>query len=152
MSKWIIVVLLILGGCILTGCAFIEPTTELSGGPFGWRFYDSKDNDITLKNAEFNADSRAFSIDELTIVNRSSPVIEANVQQMLAFVEQQKAANEGIKAAFDGLAQMTGLITRMAETILPGSGVSVESEWGGGEGHLGPSNPCPPVPATRPDG
>lgn len=77
---------------LLEGCAFITPTTELSGP--GWHFVDTKDNDIEFVG---NFESGKFIIEKLTISNKSSPVIEANVQQMLALVEQQKAANEGIK-------------------------------------------------------
>ncbi len=140
-------VVVILGGCVLTGCAFIKPTTQLKAGIFGFEFYDTKDNDVVVKGAHFNPETKEFTVDELTVANKSSPVIEANIAQMMAFVEQQHAANEGIKAAFDGLAQMTGLITRMAETILPGSGLSVDTAIGGGKAHIGPpaSQPvCPP--------
>ena len=52
-----------------------------------------------------------FTIEKLVISNKSSPVIEANVQQMLAFAEQQRAANEGITAAFDGIAQTVSSLT-----------------------------------------
>ena len=137
-------IVLILGGCVLSGCAYNKPTTELSASAFGgFKFYDSKDNDIIVKGAEFNPETKQFSVEELTVKNAASPVIDANVQQMLAFVEQQRAANEGIKAAFDGLATMTGLITRMAETILPGSGGSIDTPYGGGEIHIS-------SPATKP--
>lgn len=85
---------------LLCGCAFITPTTELSGP--GWSFRDTKDNDIDLV-ASYDPETKSFKIEKLIISNKSSPVIEANVQQMLAFVEQQKAANEGIKAAFEGI-------------------------------------------------
>ena len=98
-----------LGGCVL-GCAFIKPTTQLSGGALGWEFVDTKDNDIALEGASFDPASKTFKIEKLIIGNKSSPVIEANVQQMLAFVEQQKAANEGIKAVFAGLSDMMNVV------------------------------------------
>lgn len=88
------------------GCAFIKPTTSFEGP--GWSFMDTKDNDIIMDRPSFTKDgqSASFNAERISVANKSSSVIEANVQQMLAFVEQQKAANEGIKAAMSGLAQI----------------------------------------------
>jgi len=105
-------------GCVVLscihGCAFIKPTTELQGP--GWRFTDTKDNDIDLV-CSYDPDTHAFKIEKLVISNKSSPVIEANVQQMLAFVEQQKAANEGIKAAFAGIAETVGSLVPIVQEM-----------------------------------
>ena len=98
---------LIASCCCLAGCAFIKPTTEIVGP--GWRFTDTKDNDIDLV-CSYDPETNAFKIDKLIISNKSSPVVEANVQQMLAFAEQQRAANEGIKTAFEGINQILGLL------------------------------------------
>ena len=132
-------------GCIglscISACAFIKPTTELQGP--GWRFTDTKDNDIDLV-CSYDPETHAFKIDKLVISNKSSPVIDANVPQMLAFVEQQKAANEGIKAAFAGIAQTLGAVTpivgelRQAVTDLRGQ---VSAGPAGVTATLGPPAP-----------
>jgi hypothetical protein len=81
-------------GCLatLTGCAFIKPTTKMGGGPFGWEFVDTKDNNVSVKNLIVDPKTKVITVEELILTNAASPVIEANVQQMLAFVEQQKQA------------------------------------------------------------
>jgi hypothetical protein len=107
---WRIVAMAVFVCSLCSGCAFIKPTTEVSG-PGGWHFVDTKDNDVTIKGAKYNSATHDGGIDEVVVSNKASPVIEANVQQMLAFVEQQKAANEGIKIAFAGLSDMISQLT-----------------------------------------
>jgi hypothetical protein len=100
MRTWmlIVVAVLVLFG---PGCAMIKPTTELTGPGFAFR--DTKDNDVTVKKVEYNPETKALTIKDLAVSNKASPVIRENVKQMLAFVEQQKAANEGIRIALSGL-------------------------------------------------
>jgi hypothetical protein len=115
MWKLVVLLLVVVAG---SGFAFIKPTTEFSFNPATGqaRFIDTKDNRVQVddfkvsKNPDgtFNCEFK-----QLLVENQSSPVINANVNQMLAFAEQQRAANEGIKAAFDG-------ITNVAAQIMPG--------------------------------
>jgi len=135
-------------GCLalscISACAFIRPTTELCGP--GWRFTDTKDNDIDFVG-NFDPTTGKFTIEKLVISNKSSPVIEANVQQMLAFVEQQKAANDGIKAAFAGIAQTIGsLAPLVSELRLAVTGLRGEVSAGpaGVTAILGPPAPVTP--------
>jgi len=106
-----------LGSCI-TGCAMITPHTQVGFDPVSRTvtFYDSKDNSIIVKNMTYDPEG-GFTLEELTIDNKSTPVIEANVQQMLAFVEQQKAANEGIIAFMGGLANIVGQLTPLVGNL-----------------------------------
>ena len=115
--RWILATLLVLS----CGCAFIKPITEIKGGPMGWRFTDTKDNDVLVKNAIYNPDTGSFSVEEVNVSNKSSPVIEANVQQMLAFVEQQRAANEAILGVMAELRQAVGILTGGTVELIKGS-------------------------------
>jgi hypothetical protein len=97
-----------LGGCLTVGtagCAQIKPTTKFGGTIFGWEFVDTKDNDIEIIDLDVSPGAKSVKAASIIIRNNSSDVIDANVAQMMAFVEQQRAANEGITAAFAGLAQ-----------------------------------------------
>jgi len=120
-----------------TGCAFIKPTTELKGGPFGWRFTDTKDNNVLVKNAEYDPKTGQFSVEEVNVSNQSSPVIEANVQQMLAFVEQQRAANEAILGVMAELRQAVGILTGGTVELLRGSQAQFTSPQVSGSVNLG---------------
>ena len=132
---------------LATGCAFIKPTTLITVNPFTRTIGLTNTKDVDLSFDEISAvwakDGGSFKITNLVVSDKSSPVIGENVKQMDAFTRQQEAANRGIEVAFDGLSKLTGLVTKMAERILPGSGISVDSEWASGEAHLGP-------PATQP--
>ena len=113
---------LIAGWCVsclllscLSACAFIKPVTEVMFNPATGEMVvrDSKDNNLDIKGLKVlkNPDGTfSLELEQGTFANQSSTVIEANVQQMLAFVEQQKAANEGIKAAFEGINRILGII------------------------------------------
>lgn len=124
------VVCLVMVGCLL-GCAFIEPTTQLRINPITRtiEFTDTKNNDVQVDLIQYveNFSSngvlvRQFVIDNLLISNNSSEVIEQNVKQMLAFVEQQKAANEGIKVALEGLTNIVGSLISRVNGILQAIG------------------------------
>ncbi|TXH52501.1 MAG: hypothetical protein E6Q97_15820 [Desulfurellales bacterium] len=67
------------------GCA--NPQTRIWGGPFGWGFSDSKDNDVELAKAGFNKETGEFSLEGLKIVNNASAVRRANVEQIRAGYE-----------------------------------------------------------------
>jgi len=131
---------------MLCGCAFIEPHTQMSINPITRTvsFFDSKDNDIAIDSISFDATDKSFAMDGLVISNKSSSVIEANVQQMLAFVEQQRAANEGIQNTLAGLTELTnalGVATANLAKAIPA--VSVSGSGAGIEGDVvvSPSHP-----------
>lgn len=67
------------------GCA--NPQTKIWGGPFGWGFSDSKDNNVELAEAGYNRESGEFSLKGLKIENNASEVRRANVEQIRAGYE-----------------------------------------------------------------
>ena len=140
-------------GCLvlscLSACAFIKPVTEVMFNPATGEMVvrDSKDNSLDIKGLKVlkNPDGTfSLELEQGTFANQSSTVIEANVQQMLAFVEQQKAANEGITAAFAGIAQTLASLAplvselRLAVTELRGQ---VSAGPAGVTATLGPPAP-----------
>lgn len=145
------------GGCLTaSGCAFIKPTTQLDMNPITRTisFVDTKDNDVEINGVHWadGPDGKSFTVESVIVANKASPVIEANVQQMLAFVEQQRAANEGIAASLAGLAQMitamSGPIAALGEAIPAVSG-EVKTDWGDGSVVVTPQSQ---TPATQPTG
>lgn len=140
-----------LGSCI-AGCAMITPHTQVGFDPARRMitFYDSKDNDVELDNVAYSPDG-GFTLEKLIISNKSTPVIEANVQQMLAFVEQQKAANEGIAVTLSGLAnivgQLSGVVTELQGVLraMPSVSANVQAGTVGGSVNVTPSTTedCP---------
>ena len=139
------VILSCIAALVVTGgCAFIKPTTLIELDPVNKtvRVLNTKDVDFTLESltAEWTADGGSVQVSGLTISDKSSPVITANVEQMLAFAEQQRAANEGLIGA---LQQLTGWLGELRQTMglitqmLRGSGVTVDTQWGGGSANLG---------------
>ena len=108
--KYLMILAALLGCCVpLPGCAFIRPTTQVGVNPFTRtvEVYNTKDVDISVGHVEaITKDGGSLTLDDLVISDKASPVIEANVGQMLAFVEQQKAANEGIRIVMQNLADV----------------------------------------------
>lgn len=96
---------------LVMGCAYNPAETKLGGGPFGWHFRDSKDNDIELKNLAVDPETKVVTLEYMSVRNNASDAARANVEQMMAFVEQQKAANEGIRITMEGLANIAGQLT-----------------------------------------
>jgi hypothetical protein len=89
------------------GCAFIKPQTTLHVDPATGKVdvTNSKDVDLTVKKVEGRNGDKSLLIEDLVISDKASPVQNANVNQMMAFVAQQEAANEGVRVAMFGLAQ-----------------------------------------------
>lgn len=116
LMQWIAMVAMV---ACLTGCAFIEPTTRVGGGLFGWEFVDTKDNDILIKNAEYDPKTQQFKVEEIKVTNKASDVVAANVEQMLAFTEQQRAANEGLIGVVKELANAAVAMTGAKVTTQP---------------------------------
>ena len=89
-----------IGMLALTGCAWIKPTTEIRMNPMTRTLTvtNTKDVDITIDElyVDWRPDGGTVKVKKFVVSDKSSPVVTANVQQMLAFVEQQKAANEGL--------------------------------------------------------
>jgi len=131
--------LLMLG--FASGCAFFKPACEVVFVPESRsiKILNTKDVDITLKNLKvaWYEGGGSFDVDKLVISDKSSPVIKENVQQMLAFAEQQRAANEGIIGSLTAIGNMVNVLSRALEAILRGSGVAIETPAGGGNAWLG---------------
>ena len=118
----------LLACCVLLvcGCAFITPTTEFSFNPATGqaRFVDTKDNRVEMKALKVskNGDGTfACDVDSLMVENQSSPVIRENIGQMLAFTEQQRAANEGMQIAFQGLTSVVRELVPLATVLRAGA-------------------------------
>ena len=108
MRKMYLCLLLLVVSCVsIPGCAFIKPETKIGVNPITKTVsvYNTKDVDLTVDRITATTkDGGSLSVENLVISDKASSVIEANVKQMLAFVEQQKAANEGIQIVMTNLA------------------------------------------------
>ena len=110
MWKMYVSVLLLVACCVpLPGCAFIKPETKIGVNPFTRTvsLYNTKDVDvaIALVKAE-TKDGGSVEIRDVLISDKASPVITANVPQMLAFAEQQRAGNEGLQIVMSNLSDV----------------------------------------------
>jgi hypothetical protein len=146
---------LFVAGCI-HGCAYADPATRLSINPVTRTisFSDTKDNDVSVEYVGYNADTKQFEVKNFVLRNNSSDVREIDVQQMLAFVEQQKAANDGIKAAFEGLSHTVGILGEaLAGTIraVPPIQAQVSTPVGGGSVAVGSEAVSAPAEPEKPD-
>ena len=133
---------------LCTGCAWINPTTEFGISPWTKTFYvkNNKDVNVSIKRLKLTKDGDgilSFEADDVEISDMSSPVITENVKQMAMFVEQQRAANEGIGIALEGIGSMVQTLAGATQAILRGSNIAIDTEWGGGSATLG-------TPATQP--
>jgi len=102
--------LLAIPSCLASGCGVLHARTSMGAGVFGWHFTDTKDNDISFDEASYDPATKQFSIKGLVIRNNASDPMIANVQQIMAIVEQQKAANEGLKVFMDGIQPALSLL------------------------------------------
>lgn len=127
---------------LTTGCAFIKPTTKVTMNPLTRTvgIYNTKDVDLSFDKLAVTWGEKGggnLAVDNFVVADKATPVIEANVQQMMAFVEQQKAANEGIIGSLQAIASMVNTLARAFETILPGSSISLDTPIGAGSATLG---------------
>ncbi len=103
---------------LFSGCAFIEPATEISVNPFTKTVTvrSSKDDKLEVRDlvVTWGPEGGSLKLGSLVAAGQSSPVIEANVEQMLAFTEQQRAANEGIVGALESV---SGMVNTMAGVV-----------------------------------
>jgi len=139
--------LIVLAVGLSPGCAFIKPTTEITFDPLthSVRVFNTKDVNVIVDDLKVTWDSpngNEFSVTKLEISDLSSPVIEKNVQQMLAFVEQQKAANEGIIGSLRVLGDSFNFLANVVRSILQGSNIQLSTPYGGGSATLG-TTPSP---------
>lgn len=100
------------------GCAGgwgVKPSTEFSFG--NAHFYDSKDNNVELEGLEVDIPNKKGKIDKLTISNKASDVMLANVQQMAMYNAQMEIHGRNIQMALNALLPIAGLF---APALLPG--------------------------------
>jgi hypothetical protein len=104
---------------LLTGCSAgwwtgkTTMRTELEISPV-WKsinFVDTKDNDITIRGLDFDMEAKRCTIEELTLVNRASDAIAAEVARIQAIGEAQltqavyvKELTTGLQAVIEALA------------------------------------------------
>jgi len=106
-------IVLVFAAVNAAGCAFFKPSTEISVNPISKtiRYVNTKDTEGQLKGLKGSwttpdGGSGSFELAELSASDKSSPVLERLEKTMLAFVEQQKAGNEGIRIALSGLSEL----------------------------------------------
>ena len=124
MMKWIatvmMLVLVLCSGCLF-GCAWIKPTTQVSVNPLTRTIsiYNTKDVDLAIEGFEVSWDNKSGTIEleKIVVSDKASSVIDANVKQMLAFTEQQRAANEGIAAALAGIRDIVDELATTANDL-----------------------------------
>jgi hypothetical protein len=131
----IIVVFLAIGCSGIEGQQIANPRTVLQFNPQSrtLEFYNSKDVNVTIKKASFNAETKQFDLDELNVSDNASKVRESNVGQI-------EADERRIAAIYTGLAQYTeawgNLLSKAlaaAGAAAPGfSGWSPSPIWAGG--------------------
>jgi hypothetical protein len=99
---------LVLVAVVVGGCGMIKPETRITVNPSNGNvnLYNSKDVNVKAEKIEAKNGDKTLAVENLDISDKSSPVIEQNVKQMLAFVEQQRAANEGIAITLSGVSQI----------------------------------------------
>lgn len=123
LSQWPgYLVLIGLSGC-LGGCSLpANPHTSLQAGPFGglFKFYDSKDNDLELEDANFDPQTKGFTVKKLTIRNNASDPRRANVEQIQAYTEQVKATTEMFSTMTKAIASAVPLSRWSAAASVPG--------------------------------
>lgn len=150
--KRMIVVFLLGSACVSGGCwAPRGPETNFSINPITktMSFHDTKDNDVEITGAGFNAATHDFKLEKLTIKNSASSVIKQQALLMQEWREQMKVANEGLRIVTDALGQIAqtiapGLNARLTPRVGPlteigkGVGAGLEQRIGGG------------VPASQP--
>ncbi|HUT14048.1 MAG TPA: hypothetical protein VMY42_26405 [Thermoguttaceae bacterium] len=126
------------------GCAFITPTTEIRFNPVAksLSIINTKDVDLSFDSlhVEWQEGSGKLDMENVVIADKSSPVIKENVQQMLAFAEQQKAANEGLIGTIRELGawlREAREIVGILKDLLRGSNLAIDTPYGGGSATLG---------------
>lgn len=109
--KNLMVSLLLAFAFLCAGCMPEKATTQVGGGAFGWNFKDSKDNDVSIKNAKYNPSTSEASVEDLTIRNNASDVNRTLAEMMLANAEQWKAVAEHTRALTDGMAKISASLS-----------------------------------------
>jgi len=105
-------VLALVGGCAVEGLHWATPKTQFSYGVTGVKFTDTKDNDISIKDAGIDPnDPSRFHLGELTIRNNASDVRRANVEQMEAVTAQTQLITSA-------MTQMTADIAKIVELLV----------------------------------
>jgi len=142
--RWLLMVVVVLA----PGCGLIEPATTFKINPITRTVTFTNNKDVDLSFDEITAKWDKEGGGEIILKNwvvsdKATPVIEANVAQMMAFVEQQKAANEGIIGSLRAIGDTVSVLSRTVEAILRGSSISLDTPYGAGSATLG-------TPATQP--
>lgn len=139
-----VAVIAVTGSCIF-GCAYdkdIGTFAEFDPVSHRFTFATKTDNQATLEEggATWTESGGSITIKNLDVNTNASDVRNANVNQMMAFVEQQRAANEGIQIALQGLSSIVmsvSTITGQLQHLLQGSNVNLDTQWGSGSATLG---------------
>lgn len=137
-------ILLISVGTCITGCnsaewltGRIEPVTRIAFNPV-WKsveFYDTKNNDISIVGLEFNRETGSFSVESVTVANRSSEVIAADSERMQHIVEAQRVNVELHRAIGQNIAMALAAGGDAAATLisrLPDLSGTIDTPWGTG--------------------
>lgn len=111
--KRMIVILSIGSACVSGGCwAPRGPETNFSINPITktMSFHDTKDNDVEITGAGFNAATHDFKLEKLTIKNSASSVIQQQALLMERWNTQMQTANQGLRDAEQMFIQGLGVV------------------------------------------
>lgn len=129
---------------LVTGCPYANPRTEVGYSWAGFKFHNSKDVKVQIRNAKYDPASQRFEVEELIIEDNASDVRRANVEQI-------KAQTEQVQAITAMITQQTQILASMAQSIMPwikpatSTGITIP-----GVGGITTSTTPVPVPTTQP--
>lgn len=96
----------------LLGCARThKPVTQMSYGWTGFRFYDSKDNDIVWDELSIDPKTRAVKVTGFVLRNNASDPINAFVKQMEQQILYQKQLGDNMDKVLSGLSTIAGQLS-----------------------------------------
>lgn len=123
MTRTLVAVLVVMIG---SGCMPPSARTHVGASILGWDFTDTKDNDIDIEGAEYDPSTHKATLKSFKMRNNASDVNKTLTGMMMAYAEQQRAANEGIQQMMIGLNGLMG----QAASIVRGSSIDVKGPNG----------------------
>lgn len=118
---------LLIAGAPLFGCiGQHRPKTEIKYGLGGFRFTDTKDNDVSWDELVIDPSTRVAKVTGFQLRNNASDPINAFVSQMQVQVELHKQLGENMNMIFS---QLNSMIETIAP-LVPIAGPAVDVEEG----------------------
>jgi len=89
------------------GClAMHKPATQMSYGPFGFSYKDTKDNNVTIEGLEVDPENKIVKLGKFEYVNDASTPMQAWVGQMEAQADLNRVTIEAMGGVIDRLAAL----------------------------------------------